>query len=70
MQHEEETIFFAGEDWQKIKRWAAKQKEIKVGLLVSNGSHDESNKIRGSLLMLQQLLALENAAKQAATRNQ
>lgn len=69
MINEEDTIFFSGEDWQKIKRWATKQKELKVGLLVQAASHDESNQIRGSLKMIAQLLALETNAARAAQRN-
>lgn len=71
MLHEEETIYFQGEDWKKIKRWAEKVKEQKINFLVGAAcSHDEANRIRGALTMLKQLLALETDAAKAALRNQ
>jgi len=70
MLHEEETIYFKGEDWQKIKRWADKVEKQKVAFLVGTAcSHDEANRIRGALSMLKQLLALETDAAKAALRN-
>lgn len=57
-------INFHGTDWHAIKIYLEQVKENKIGLLVSAEEHDQSNKIRGALSLIQQLLALESAAKQ------
>jgi len=55
---------FYGTDWTAIKTYLEQVKENKIGLLVASNSHDQSNQIRGALSLIQQLLALESAAKQ------
>lgn len=62
-------INFNGQDWAAIRRWLLESKEKKIGLLVSATDHDTSNKIRGALTIISELLALEEAAKKAANRN-
>lgn len=65
----EEGIMFKGRDWELLKLYLAAEREKKVQMLVSATDHDTSNRIRGALGMIQALLALENAAEQAAQRN-
>lgn len=65
----EEHINFHGRDWAALKMWLEQVKEKKIGLLVIEESHDKSNKIRGSLQLITELLALEKAANSAANRN-
>ena len=55
-------IDFHGETWRAIKAWAEAKRDSKVGLLVGEATHDKSNQIRGSLLFIGELLALEKAA--------
>lgn len=62
----EDYINFNGQDWNALKMWAERKKEIKIGLLVQADSHDKSNKIRGELSFITELLALEHAARKAA----
>lgn len=58
-----EHIMFAGRDWQVLKSWLLSQKENKIGMLTSpSTTHDVSNQLRGSLIMIQAILALESAA--------
>lgn len=57
---------FSGRDWQIIKKWLEETKAIKVGLLIAASDHDKSNQIRGSLSMIDSILALETAAQRAA----
>lgn len=61
-----EHIQFENRDWQVIKAWLLEKKERKIGLLIQAKDNDESNKIRGSLGFIQEILALETAATQAA----
>lgn len=66
MARPEEYIAFQGRDWQLLKTWLLEQKNNKVGLLIQADTHDKSNQIRGALAMIQQILALEEAANKAA----
>lgn len=59
-------IDFHSETWRAIKSWAEEKKKAKVGLLISESTHDKSNQIRGSLLFIGELLALEKAASNTA----
>jgi glycerophosphoryl diester phosphodiesterase len=54
---------FAGRDWQVLKKYLEDARETKVGLLINAKSHDDSNKLRGSLDMIAQLLRLDKAAE-------
>jgi 1-aminocyclopropane-1-carboxylate deaminase/D-cysteine desulfhydrase-like pyridoxal-dependent ACC family enzyme len=51
-----------GPTWRLLRVWAKEKKQQKIDLLVSSGSHDTSNQIRGAITMLNELLALEHAA--------
>lgn len=55
-------INFEGQDWKILKTWLGQVKENQIGLLIQAKDNDRSNQIRGSLAMLQQLLALEKQA--------
>lgn len=55
---------FAGQDWFILKTYLEQMKEKKIGLLIQADSHDVSNQIRGSLALVQELLALEKQAAQ------
>lgn len=61
-------INFHGGDWAAIKTWLLDSKQKKMGLLVSATDHDTSNKIRGAITMIDELLRLEEAATKAAQR--
>lgn len=58
-------INFHGPDWARIKIHLEKKMEQKIGLLVASRDHDESNRIRGSITMIKEILALENSANRA-----
>jgi hypothetical protein len=60
-----EYINFHGPDWARIKQYLEKKMEQKIGLLVGSRDHDESNRIRGSISMIKEILALENSARKA-----
>jgi hypothetical protein len=55
-------INFYGNDWRILEMWLAESKEKKVGLLINEPTHDKSNRLRGSLDMINELLRLKNAA--------
>ena len=59
MQNPEQYINYNGQDWTALKLWLEGVQAQKIRLLVAATNHDESNKIRGSLAMIQQILALE-----------
>lgn len=63
-----ENFQYDGYQWQVLKQYLLGVKETKVGLLVKATDHDESNRIRGALSMLSQILALEETAKQLQGR--
>lgn len=56
-------IQYEGQQWQVLKQHLLQVKESKIGLLVSATDHDESNRIRGAISVINQLLALEETAK-------
>lgn len=58
----EEYINFHGPDWNTLKLYLEQQKQYQLDKLVAADSHDASQKIRGMLLMIKQILALESAA--------
>lgn len=55
-------------EWAMLKKWALREKEILVQKLVKSDSHDESNKLRGAIGFINQLLAVEKDAAIAASR--
>ncbi len=57
-----EGINFHGPEWATIKGWLLKAKETKTDLLVGAEDHDKSNKLRGALSMINEILQLEKAA--------
>lgn len=61
-------INFYGADWAATKKWLLDSREKKIGLLVSATDHDTSNKIRGAISVINEILALEEAAIKAATQ--
>lgn len=58
-----EGFNFNGSEWGALKKWLLTQRETKVGLLISAATQETSDKLRGSISMIDQLLKLENAAK-------
>lgn len=48
--------------WKIIKLWLEEKKKTKTDLLIAADTHDNSNKIRGSLQFINEILALEKAA--------
>jgi hypothetical protein len=64
----EEYINFNGPEWAVLKAWLENKQEVQLGILVSDVAPDQANKIRGALGLIREILALEKAAVQAATR--
>ena len=64
----EEMLSFATHDWKVLKMWLLEQREQKVGLLIGASTQEQSDKYRGSIAMISQILALESAAQVAAQR--
>lgn len=54
-------ISFGSNEWNVIKVYLQQIREKKVSLLIGDRSHDESNKIRGALSVIDGLLRLETA---------
>lgn len=61
-------IQFEGATWRAFKSHLEKMKENKIRLLVSEDSHDKSNRIRGAIEVIDQLLALDKPTMQSANR--
>lgn len=59
-------IDFNGPVWRVIKMFLEEKKKTKTDLLIQADSHDTSNKIRGALQMINELLALEKAGNPPA----
>lgn len=64
----EEHISFNGRDWVVLKAWLNEVKENKIGLLIRADTQEKSDKIRGTLAFIQEILALEKAATNAAAQ--
>lgn len=58
-----ENVNFNGPEWAAIERWLLSSREKKTALLVNSDSHDESNKIRGALMLITEILAQKKAAQ-------
>lgn len=50
--------------WKAFKLWLNEKRETKTNLLIAESTHDQSNRIRGSLQFISEILALEQAALQ------
>lgn len=48
--------------WAALRAYLQKQRDSKLGLLISADTHDKSNQIRGAIQMLDTILRLEHAA--------
>ena len=55
-------------EWAVLKKWALREKELLVQKLVKAETHDQSNKLRGAIEFINQLLAVEKDAAIAASR--
>lgn len=66
--HPEEHINFHGQDWHNLKLYLNSSLDKKIGMLVQESTHDKSNQIRGAILMIKELLALEKASVKDANR--
>lgn len=63
----EDVINFTGHDWQAIKAFLMEKLDTSSSLLCSDLSHDESNKIRGTILLAKTILNFETAARAKLT---
>lgn len=68
MNKPESYINFAGQDWHALKLYLKDREQHYVRALIVADTHDKSNQVRGTLLFIKQLLALETAAEQAASQ--
>ena len=64
----ERKINYYGSDWAAIKEWLLEAKERKIGLLIQADTNDKTNQVRGALSIIQEILALEDAAARAKGR--
>ncbi|UFK09593.1 hypothetical protein [Xanthomonas phage DES1] len=53
-------VNFQGSEWGAIERWLLKQRETKIGLLIGAKTQEESDKLRGAISMIDQLMKLNN----------
>lgn len=65
MMKPETYLNYKGQEWTALKMWLEEQKRNKVGLLIGAANHDDSNKLRGALQFIDQILALEKAAERS-----
>lgn len=62
-----DTVNFHGADWAKIKAYLLEQKDIAINVLCSDLDPVETNKQRGKLIFIQQMLnRAERITKQAS----
>ena len=64
----EEDINFAGKDWHLLKAHLHDKLEWLTAMLCGDISHDESNKIRGQILLAKTIIALEKSVRNMPTR--
>lgn len=62
------NINYNGPEWAALKQALLTVQERKVNLLVQAETHDASNKIRGAIQLLTEILAWEKAAIQRIER--
>ena len=58
-----EFINFNGPEWNVLRIYLKEMQDRKTAMLIAENSHDESNKIRGAIIVIRELLRLETAAK-------
>ncbi len=63
-----EHIQFEGATWKALKHHLELMKQNKIRLLVSEETHDKSNRIRGAIEVLDSLLAMDKPTMQSANR--
>lgn len=56
-------INFNGPEWAAIKQLLLDKQAMKTKLLIQADTHDKSNQLRGSLMLITELLNLEEAAR-------
>lgn len=56
-------INFNGAEWAAIRQLLLEKRELKTKLLIQADTHDLSNQLRGSLMLITELLNLEEAAR-------
>lgn len=64
----EEDINFAGKDWHLLKAHLHDKLEWLTAMLCGDITHDESNKIRGQILLAKTIIALEKSVRNMPTR--
>lgn len=64
----EKYINFGGSEWTALRMWLKEKQEQKIALLISSDNADVSNKLRGSIGFIRELLAVEDAASKAANK--
>lgn len=58
-----EYLDFNSPSWRAIKMYLEQAKEKKIGMLITANTHDGSNQIRGALVFINELLALEKSRR-------
>lgn len=61
-------ISLYGPDWSAIKEWLTIEREHTLSKLVASQSHDESQKHRGTIALIDKLLFVEKDAEISASR--
>lgn len=61
-----EYVNFNGPEWGAIKAWLLKTREGKVNSLIGAKTQEDSDKYRGAIGMIDQILRLDTAAHRAA----
>jgi hypothetical protein len=64
----EEDINFAGKDWHLLKAHLHEKLEWLTSMLCGDITHDESNKIRGQILLAKTIIALEQSVRNKPTQ--
>lgn len=59
-------ISLYGPDWTAIKEWLEVEREYRLAKLVGSKSHDDSQKHRGAIDMIDKLLGVEKDAEIAS----
>lgn len=61
-------ISLYGPDWLAIKEWLDIEREYRLSKLLNAETHDESQKHRGAIQMIDKLLFVEKDAEIAASK--
>lgn len=62
-----ENMSFFSAEWRLLKAYLEELRTVRVQQLIGSSSHDDSMKLRGSIILIDSILKEEEVARKATT---